>query len=91
MTEEQINFILESVNFHKKNVNSKIYTRNDIKNGNPTKPIPCYVITTNYSNLNFPHVYYGEYDGNKILSYHVSNPNIIAHEEYDVLGYIEYK
>lgn len=91
MTEEQINFILESVNFFKKNDNSKIYTRNDIKNGNPTKPISCYVIVTNYSNSDFPHVYYGGYDGNKFLSCHVSNPNIFTCEEYAVLGYIEYK
>ena len=46
---------------------------------------------TNYRNSNLPHVYYGEYDGNKFLSCHVSNPNIITREEYDVLGYIEYK
>ena len=93
MTEEQIKFILESVNFYEKNANSKIYTRNDIKNGNPTKPISCYVITTNYSNSNLPNIYYGEYDGNKFLSCHFSNPNynIITRGEYDVLGYIEYK
>lgn len=91
MTDEQIEFILESVNFYEKKVNNKIYTRNDIKIDNPTKPIPCYVITTNYSNSNCPHVYYGEYDGNRFLSCHVSNPNITTREEYNVIGYIEYK
>ena len=92
MTEEQIKFILDKCKFlQKKNSNCKIYTRNDIKNGNPTKPISCYVITTNYSNLNLPNIYYGEYDGNKFLSCHVGKPNIITLEEYDVLGYIEYK
>ena len=88
MTEEQIKFILESVNFYEK---SKIYTKNDIKTGKPAKPIPCYVITTNYGNPNFPNVYYGEYDGNNFLSSHVSNPYIITHEESSILGYIEYK
>jgi hypothetical protein len=90
MTEEQIKFILESVNFYEKNKNV-IYTRNDIKNDNPTKPISCYVITANYSNPNLPHVYYGGYDGNKFLSCHVSSQCIIPCEEYNVLGYIEYK
>jgi hypothetical protein len=90
MTEEQINFILESVNFYEKNANCK-YTRNDIKNDNPTKPISCYVITTNYSNPNLPRVYYGGYDGNKFLSCHVSGQSIIPYEEHAVLGYIEYK
>ena len=88
MTEDQIKFVLEGVNFYEK---SKSYTRNDIKTGKPAKPIPCYVITVNYGNPNFPHIYYGEYDGNKFLSCHVSNPNIITCEEYNILGYIEYK
>ena len=92
MTEEQIKFILESVNFYEKNKNENvIYTRNDIKNCTPTKPISCYVITPNYSNSNRPNIYYGGYDGNKFLSCHVSGQSIIPYEEHIVLGYIEYK
>ena len=90
MTEEQINFILESVNFYEKNANCN-YTRNDIKNDNPTKPISCYVIVPNYSNSSLPRIYYGGYDGNKFLSCHVSGHSIISYEEQVVLGYIEYK
>ena len=90
MTEEQINFILESVNFYEKNTNCK-YTRNDIKNGNPTKPISCYVIVSNYSNSTRPNIYYGGYDGNKFLSCHVNGQSIIPYEEHAVLGYNEYK
>lgn len=91
MTKEQIKNILECVNYHENNfVEHKIYTEKDIKHDKPLKPIVCYVIAENYSNPNSPHIYYGEYNGNTFLSHHVSNPNIISHEEWDVLGYIAY-
>ena len=90
MTKEQIENILSSVNYSNNSLNHKVYTETDIKYDKPVKPIPCFVIIENYSNPSSPHIYYGEYDGKHFLSHHVSNPNIIPREEYNVLGYIEY-